>query len=72
MIAYEKLNFSDSKNVIIEKYINAKEATIFYYLNKGEIILRVLEMTLRKVRKTIPLPVAYTFPSKHLKHILTK
>lgn len=70
MIAYEKAKtFSDSKNVIIEKYINAKEATIFYYLNKGEIILTGIgdRHTKKSQEKTIPLPVAYTFPSKHLK-----
>ena len=66
--AYRRaLNFSESKNIIIERYINAKEATVFYFLNEGEIILTGIgdRHTRRSQKDVIPLPVAYTFPSIH-------
>ena len=66
---YEKsLSFSSSKKVLVERYITAKEATIFYIIQDNEICLSA--MADRHVKNNqigiIPLPVAYTFPSKHL------
>ncbi|MGI6526847.1 MAG: ATP-grasp domain-containing protein [Caldicoprobacterales bacterium] len=70
LTAYRKaLDFSDSKNAIIERYIKAKEATIFYVLNDGEILLTGIGDRHVKTHQEgiIPLPVAYTFPSEHTK-----
>ena len=67
---YEKaLSFSSSKQVIIERYMNAKEVTIFYVIQDGEIYLSAMadRYTKNKQGGIIPLPVAYIFPSKHLK-----
>lgn len=69
-INYEKaLSFSSSKQVIIERYMNAKEVTIFYVIQDGEIYLSAMadRYTKNKQGGIIPLPVAYIFPSKHLK-----
>lgn len=67
--AYEKaLSYSEKNQVIVEKYINGKEVTIFYLLKDGEIYLT--GMGNRHVKHNqdgvIPLPVAYTFPSVYL------
>lgn len=68
---YKKtLSFSSSKKVLIERYMAAKEASIFYIIQDGEICLSA--MADRYVKNSqgkgvIPLPVAYIFPSKHLK-----
>ncbi|KZL93690.1 ATP-grasp domain-containing protein [Clostridium magnum] len=69
-INYEKaLSFSSSKQVIIERYMTAKEVTIFYIIQDGEIYLSAMadRYTKNKQGGIIPLPVAYIFPSKHLK-----
>ena len=62
------LSFSRTKHVLIERYMTSKEATIFYLIQNGDIILS--SMADRHVNNKqggiIPLPVAYTFPSKHL------
>ncbi len=67
---YEKaLAFSTSKHVLIERYMIAKEVTIFYLMQDGEIFLTA--MGDRHVKHfqdgIIPLPVAYSFPSLYLK-----
>jgi len=67
--AYESaLSISDKKEVIIEKFMNKKEVTIFYIIQDGEIYLSA--MADRHVQHfnagVIPLPVLYTFPSIHL------
>jgi biotin carboxylase len=63
------LSFSKSKKVIIEKYMSFKEATIFYLIQNGDIVLS--SMADRHVKNgqgsIIPLPVGYTFPSQYLK-----
>lgn len=67
---YEKsLAFSPSKKVLIERYMTAKEATIFYVIQDGEICLSAMADRYVKNKQSgiIPLPVAYSFPSKHLK-----
>jgi biotin carboxylase len=61
------LSFSPSRQVIVEKYVEAKEATIFYTLQNGEILLTsVADRHTKAVSDgKIPLPVAYTFPSEY-------
>lgn len=62
------LNYSQSKEILVERYIIGKEVTVFYLLHNGEIYLT--GMGNRHMgdsqEGTIPLPVAYTFPSIHL------
>ncbi len=62
------LGFSESKEVIVERYIKGKEVTVFYTLQNGEIYLSALGN--RHINsnqdKVIALPVAYTFPSINL------
>lgn len=69
LLNYSKsISFSPSKQVLVERYIKAKEVTIFYYVQNGQILLTA--MGDRHVKHfqsgIIPLPVAYTFPSVHL------
>lgn len=61
----ESLSWSRSKHVIIERYMTAPEATIFYYLHKGEIYnLGVSDRHMLKYcDNLLQLPVGYTFPS---------
>jgi len=66
---YEKaLDYSKSKRVLVEKYINAKEVSIFYMIQNGKIMLSAMadRHTENGNKYTIPLPVLYTFPSVHL------
>src|SRR5699024_362804 len=62
------LNYSQTKEILVERYIVGEEVTVFYLLNDGEIYLT--GMGNRHMgdsqEGTIPLPVAYTFPSIHL------
>ena len=64
----DSLGFSKSQQVLIERYMKNEEATIFYILQDGEI--RLTAMGDRHIQHfkdgVIPLPVAYTFPSKYL------
>jgi biotin carboxylase len=62
------LSFSPCKQVIVERYMTQKEVTIFYTLQDGNIILTAMadRHTKYSQNNTIPLPVAYTFPSNHL------
>ncbi len=64
----EALSYSNRKEIIIEKYIEAPEATIYYVLQDGTIMLTAMadRYTENGDAYTIPLPVLYTFPSKHL------
>jgi biotin carboxylase len=67
--AYEKaLNYSESKEVLIERYIEGKEVTVFFLLQDGEIFLTAMgdRHTKHNHEDVIALPVAYTFPSVHL------
>lgn len=63
------LSFSESGKVLVEKYMTGKEATIFYLVENG--IFYLVAMGDRHMRcfqeGIVPLPVAYTFPSKYLK-----
>src|SRR5690606_10186790 len=62
------LEFSKSKKVLVEKYISAKEVTIFYVIQNGKIMLSAMadRHTENGSKYTIPLPVLYTFPSLYL------
>lgn len=68
---YEKaLEFSKSKEVLVERYIDGKEITVFYILQDGEIHLTALANRHIKQNQenVIALPVAYTFPSIQLEN----
>jgi biotin carboxylase len=60
--------FSCSQSVIVEEYMKAKEVSIFYLIQDGEIYLSAMADRYMKhgQGQTIPLPVAYTFPSVYL------
>lgn len=66
------LSFSESNTVIIERYMTGKEVSIFYTFRNGEIYLTLMgdRHTKKNQSKVIALPVAYTFPSEHLKYYL--
>ena len=61
----ESLKYSPSKHVLIERFMTGKEATIFYYLHKGEIyLLGVSDRHMLKYSdRLLQLPIGYTFPS---------
>ena len=61
----ESLKYSPSKHVLIERFMTGKEATIFYYLHKGEIyLLGVSDRYMLKFsERLLQLPIGYTFPS---------
>lgn len=66
---YKKaLEFSKSKEILVERYIKGKEVTVFYTLQDGNIYLT--GMGNRHIKHNqddvIALPVAYTFPSIYL------
>ncbi|GAB2538044.1 ATP-binding protein [Gracilibacillus alcaliphilus] len=66
---YKKaLQFSERKQVLVERYIRGEEVTVFYILQDGEIYLATIANRHIKQNQpdTIPLPVAYTFPSVHI------
>lgn len=60
--------FSPSDDVLIEQYINGEEATVFWVFQDGEYY--VSAMADRHVKQNegspLPLPVAYSYPSRHL------
>lgn len=70
LIAYDKaLASSKSKKVLIEKYMDGREVTVFWVFQDGEYYLA--GHSNRHVKRNqgddvIPLPVGYTFPSKFL------
>lgn len=61
----QALHFSPQKNVLIERFMNGREATIFYYLHKGEIYLLGIgdRHMLKFSNHLLQLPIGYTFPS---------
>ena len=61
----EALRYSPSKHVLIERFMEGKEATIFYYLHEGEIyLLGVSDRHMLKYSDNhLQLPIGYTFPS---------
>lgn len=62
------LSFSPSKHVLIERFMQSKEATIFYYMHNGKAyLLGVGDRHMLKFDdKLLQLPVGYTFPSRNL------
>lgn len=64
----ESKNFSRSRQVIIERLMQGREATIFYYLHSGQIYFLGIgdRWMYEQNEKLLKLPVGYTFPSKHL------
>lgn len=62
------MEFSQKKEVLIERYIKGEEVTVFYILQDGEIYLSGMGNRHIKHNQNdvIALPVAYTFPSAHL------
>ncbi len=69
IINFEKsLKFSKNKKILVERFMKDKEATIFYLVQNGEICLSSMaDRHMTNVQSgVLPLPVAYTFPSKHL------
>lgn len=68
----ESLNYSQSGNILVERYVSGKEVTIFYLLDDGEIYLTGMGNRHMKHNQegVIPLPVAYTFPSTHLNYYM--
>src|SRR5699024_7518339 len=62
------LNFSPSKNILVERFIEGKEVTVFYTLDDGDVYLT--GMGNRHIKNNqenvIALPVAYTFPSRYI------
>lgn len=63
-------SFSKSKKIIVERYMNEKEASIFYVIQDGNVYLSGMADRHMKNKKFghIPLPVAYTWPSQALKN----
>ena len=62
----QSLEFSPSKNVIVEQYIEDHEAMIFYMIQDGKAVLCGLcDRHIQKLEQnTPPLPIGYYFPSK--------
>ncbi len=63
-------SFSKSNKIIVERYMNEKEASIFYVIQDGNVYLSGMadRHMKNKIFGHIPLPVAYTWPSHVLKH----
>ena len=68
------LSISKSKEVLIEKYLNLKEITIFYTIVDGKFFLSAMadRITMKYDSNINPLPIGYIFPSKHLDSYLYK
>lgn len=64
----ESLRYSRNKNILVERYLEGTEVTVFYLLDDGDIYLTGMANRHMKHNQegVIPLPVAYTFPSVHL------
>ena len=62
------LAISKSKEILVERYVNGKEVTVFYTLQQGEVYFSGMGNRHMKNHKDdlIPLPVAYTFPSTYI------
>lgn len=62
------MEFSNSKKVLIEKFMDAPEATIFYYLHDGEIYLLGIgdRWMYNQGDDLLKLPIGYTFPAKDI------
>ncbi len=62
------LSFSNSKRIIIEKYMTGDEVVIYYAFQDGEPTLLTMcdRYTNKEQHGVAQLPTAYIFPSKHL------
>ncbi|UBH16126.1 ATP-grasp domain-containing protein [Macrococcus armenti] len=65
----KSLEFSKTKNILVEKYYDCEEVTAFFYIQNGEIYLTsVADRIVQYVNDyTIKLPTGYIFPSKYTK-----
>lgn len=66
---YESLRYSDSKKVLIEKYIESPEVHFVYVIKNGEVKLATMGDRYTKYvnnDKIIPLPIFYSYPSRYL------
>src|SRR5690606_20856363 len=63
------LNFSREKKIIVEKFIQEEEVTIFYVIQDGDVLLSAMadRHVVRIKGMQTALPVLYTFPSKYLR-----
>ena len=63
------LNFSREKKIIVEKFIQEEEVTIFYVVQDGDVLLSAMadRHVVRIKGVQTALPVLYTFPSKYLR-----
>lgn len=66
-VSEKALEYSESKKLIVERYYDCEEVTVFFYIQNGEIYLTsVADRIVQKVNDTtIKLPTGYVFPSKH-------
>lgn len=66
------LIYSDAKDVIIERMMTDKEATVFYYLHEGEIYLLGIgdRWMYEQNNSLLKLPVGYTFPSQNIRNYI--
>ena len=64
----KSLDYSPGKEVIIERYLPYKEIHLHYLMQDGEICLAAMADRHMNSAQTgeLPLPVAYTYPSKYL------
>lgn len=67
------MQYSFAKKILLEKYVRAKEVTIFYLLQDGNISLSAIadRHVANGSDSVIPLPVAYLFPSKHIDNYIS-
>lgn len=69
-VAYDKALFaSKSKKVLIERYMDGREVTVFWVFQNGEYYLAAhsnRHVKCNQGNDVIPLPVGYTFPSVYL------
>lgn len=65
---HRALEYSPSKNILVERFMEGKEVTVFYTLIDGEVYLTGIGNRHIKDNQdgTIALPVAYTFPSIYI------
>lgn len=66
------LAFSQSKHLLIEKYMTGEEVVIYYAFQEGEPILTAMcdRYTNKEQEGVAQLPTSYVFPSRHLKRYI--
>lgn len=75
----QALELSESKTVLVERFMEGQEATVFFLLDQGQVYLSAIgnrHIKKNQGKDTIALPVAYTFPAaitaKYIKETLPK